>query len=87
MTDQPPDGGYGWVVVFGAALAQFLLVGLGRCLGIIHVALLTQFGASETKTAWVSAVFNTFRTLTGNIMGTFGLWAKYLLMYVVELVR
>lgn len=34
-----PDGGWGWMVVIGATLTHFILVGVARCLGIVYILL------------------------------------------------
>ena len=59
------DGGWGWLVVLGAGLMHFLLVGTARSLGIIYVVLRERFHSSATETAIVAAVFNTTRSLSG----------------------
>ena len=59
------DGGWGWLVVFGAGLMHFLLVGTARSLGVIYVVLRDRFNSSATETAMVAAIFNTTRSLSG----------------------
>ena len=61
-----PDGGYGWVIVLGAALTHFLLVGMARSLGVLYVVLADKFGGTAFATSLVMAIFNTCRTITGN---------------------
>ena len=63
--ERAPDGGWGWMVVLGATITHFLLVGTARCLGVIYVALRERYQSSSADTAWVAAIFNTSRTLTG----------------------
>ena len=59
------DGGWGWIIVFGAGLMHFLLVGTARSLGVIYIVLRERFHRSATETAIVAAIFNTTRTLSG----------------------
>ncbi|ELT99982.1 hypothetical protein CAPTEDRAFT_136933 [Capitella teleta] len=59
-----PDGGWGWVIVFGATMTHFLLVGIARCLGVIYLCLRERYQSSAANTAWVASAFNTSRTLT-----------------------
>lgn len=63
--DRPPDGGWGWVVVLGACVMHFMLVGMARCLGVIYLCLRLKYHSSAASTAWVAAAFNTCRTLPG----------------------
>ncbi len=60
-----PDGGWGWFVVAGSALAHFLVVGLGRSFGLFYLELLDRFQQSATATAWVIALHNTLRQMLG----------------------
>ena len=46
---QPPDGGYGWVVVLGAFFVQFFVLGTMNNFGILFTELLEEF--KETKQA------------------------------------
>ncbi|ELT92539.1 hypothetical protein CAPTEDRAFT_219362 [Capitella teleta] len=62
--DRAPDGGWGWVIVFGATMTHFLLVGIARCLGVIYLCLRERYQSSAANTAWVASAFNTSRTLT-----------------------
>jgi hypothetical protein len=68
--DRAPDGGWGWVVAFGATMTHFLLVGMARCLGVIYLCLRERYHSSAANTAWVAAAFNTSRTLTGQSFST-----------------
>ncbi|XP_063613625.1 monocarboxylate transporter 14-like [Penaeus indicus] len=52
----PPDGGWGWLVAFGAFVITSLLPLLGPCFGILFSRYLLELGTSSTTTAWI---FNT----------------------------
>ena len=45
----PPDGGYGWVVVFGGFLVYMLSVGQGFAFGVLFVAFLDAFDATKAE--------------------------------------
>ena len=62
---KPPDGGYGWLIVIGAAITHFFLVGMARCLGVVYIELKQKYGGTDVQTAWVAAIFNTCRSLFG----------------------
>ena len=46
---QPPDGGYGWIVVLAAFFVQFFVLGTMNNFGILFTELLEEF--KETKQA------------------------------------
>ncbi|XP_077998162.1 monocarboxylate transporter 13-like [Glandiceps talaboti] len=54
---EPPDGGWGWVVVFAAFLTVALTFGSLNSFGVLYVAFLDAFGESKSKTAWIGSIF------------------------------
>ena len=48
----PPEGGWGWMVVFGAHIIQVLTAGEASCLGILLVEWVEEFDASVSSTSW-----------------------------------
>ena len=46
----PPDGGFGWIVVFGAFCVQFMVLGVMNNCGILYTELLDEFKQSKAKT-------------------------------------
>ena len=50
-----PDGGWGWVVCFGAFLVNFILDGTMFSFGVLLLDLLEFFGQGKAKTAWVGS--------------------------------
>ncbi|XP_076341330.1 monocarboxylate transporter 12-B-like [Tachypleus tridentatus] len=53
----PPDGGYGWVVVFSGFVVALLSSGFMRSTGLIYVATLETFPDSTSRTvSWVPGV-------------------------------
>ena len=56
----PPDGGYGWVVAFGAFLALFWAAGMIKSYGILFSEILILFpDASVTLASWIPASMTT----------------------------
>ncbi|CAH1794226.1 unnamed protein product [Owenia fusiformis] len=53
----PPDGGWGWIVVFGSFICHLIADGIGFSFGVIYANLLEQFGESKAKTSWVASLF------------------------------
>ncbi|CAG9823917.1 unnamed protein product [Phaedon cochleariae] len=50
----PPDGGYGWVVVFASFMCNMVVDGVSYCFGIFLDDLAKYYGASQGKVAWNS---------------------------------
>lgn len=57
---KPPDGGYGWAVVVGAFMVQFLVSGLVKSYGVLFVEVLEAFSDTSTAVAaWIPAILAT----------------------------
>jgi len=52
----PPDGGWGWMVVFAAFFANLIIDGVCYTFGIIMPELIVEFGAGKGKTALVGSM-------------------------------
>lgn len=52
----PPDGGYGWVVVFASFMCNMVVDGISYCFGIFLPVLIAHYGESKSKTAWVGSI-------------------------------
>lgn len=52
----PPDGGWGWLVLFGATLVNILVPGTIKSFGVLLVAFKEGFDASESETMWIPAL-------------------------------
>lgn len=56
---QPLDGGYGWLVVFGAFSVQFWVAGLVKSYGVLFVEILEIFSDNSTAVAsWIPAILS-----------------------------
>lgn len=53
------DGGYGWLVVFGAFSVQFWVAGLVKSYGVLFVEILETFPSSSIAVAsWIPAILS-----------------------------
>lgn len=64
---RPPDGGWGWVVVFAAFMVNLFSDGVTFSFGVIYVEFLNYFGESKAKTAWIGSLFMAMPLLSGPI--------------------
>ncbi|XP_003426380.1 monocarboxylate transporter 12 [Nasonia vitripennis] len=56
---EPLDGGYGWVVVFGAFFVQFWVAGLVKSCGLLYVEVMETFADSSASVAsWIPAILS-----------------------------
>ncbi|XP_066598650.1 monocarboxylate transporter 9 isoform X1 [Prorops nasuta] len=54
----PPDGGYGWVVVFASFMCNMIVDGIAYTFGIFIGAFVNYFGEGKGKTAWVGSLLS-----------------------------
>ncbi|VEN61297.1 unnamed protein product [Callosobruchus maculatus] len=52
----PPDGGYGWVVVFASFMCNLVVDGISYCFGIFLIELIDYYHESKGTTAWVGSI-------------------------------
>ncbi|EDW79687.1 uncharacterized protein Dwil_GK17886 [Drosophila willistoni] len=58
-TIDPPDGGYGWFIVFGAFSVQFWVAGLVKSYGVLYVEIMETFPSSTaTVASWIPAILS-----------------------------
>ncbi|CAH1278476.1 unnamed protein product [Diabrotica balteata] len=80
----PPDGGYGWVIVFASFISNMVVDGVGLSFGLILPYLVEEYSTTKGVAAWVgsvlagaqmgagpivSAVANKFSCRTASIFG------------------
>lgn len=52
----PPDGGWGWVVLFSALTVNFLIPGTVKSFGVLFVEFLEVFKTTPTAASWMPAL-------------------------------
>ncbi|XP_006814433.1 monocarboxylate transporter 9-like, partial [Saccoglossus kowalevskii] len=66
----PPDGGWGWVIVFSAFTIQMIVNGSQLTTGLLYVSLKNYFNESATTTAWVLSLSTALMQMSGPL-GTY----------------
>ncbi|XP_045448809.1 uncharacterized protein LOC123657277 [Melitaea cinxia] len=64
---RPPDGGWGWVVVFASFLVNLIADGITFSFGVFFPHFLEYFGEGKGKTAWIAGIFMAMPLLSGPI--------------------
>ncbi|XP_070534473.1 monocarboxylate transporter 13-like [Ptychodera flava] len=64
----PPEGGWGWVVVMAAFTGFLISAGTWYSFGVLYVAFLDASGGSNTAAAWIYGIFSILFALSS----TFG---------------
>lgn len=64
---KPPDGGWGWVVVFASFIVNLIADGITFSFGVIYVEFLNYFGEGKGKTAWIGSLFMAMPLLSGPV--------------------
>ena len=54
VKNECPNGGWGWVCVFGCSLIHMLIGGYGKSYGLIYTRLIEKYHSSAALTAWVN---------------------------------
>ena len=69
----PPDGGFGWLVVFAAFCVQFIVLGVMNNFGVLFSELLVEFKRSKSQTGKRFTYFSYGRAITsaGNKLSYF----------------
>ena len=66
----PPDGGWGWVIVFASFLNHVVVDGITFTFGVFYLEFLDYFKASKSKTSLVGSLLAGFYLMSGK-MSTF----------------
>ncbi|XP_060801489.1 monocarboxylate transporter 13 isoform X2 [Amyelois transitella] len=64
----PPDGGYGWVVVFASFMCNLVVDGIAYTFGIFLPELVVYFGAGKGTVAWVGSLLSGVYLAAGPIV-------------------
>lgn len=64
---RPPDGGWGWVVVFASFMVNLIADGITFSFGVFYPHFLDYFGKGKGQTAWIAGFFMAMPLLSGPI--------------------
>lgn len=64
----PPDGGYGWVIVFASFICNTVGDGVAFAFGLVLPHLVEYYGESKGKTAWVGSILTGFQLGAGPLV-------------------
>nr|XP_060635849.1 monocarboxylate transporter 13-like [Anolis sagrei ordinatus]XP_060635850.1 monocarboxylate transporter 13-like [Anolis sagrei ordinatus] len=53
---EPPDGGWGWMIVLAAFLQSALVFGVIRSFGVFFVEFVTYFGELSGRISWITSI-------------------------------
>lgn len=54
----PPDGGYGWVIVFASFMCNMIVDGIAYTFGVFIGEFVKTFNEGKGKTAWVGSLLS-----------------------------
>ena len=60
-----PDGGWGWLVVFGCWFINLVSDGVGSTFGLLNIEFLNEFKASNSATSFIGSLFLSVPLLAG----------------------
>lgn len=62
----PPDGGYGWVIVFASFMCNMIVDGIAYTFGVFMGDLVKSFGEGKGKVAWIGSLLSGMYLSAGN---------------------
>jgi hypothetical protein len=74
----PPDGGYGWVVVFASFMCNMIVDGIAYTFGVFLGEFVKFFGEGKGKTAWVGSL------LSGMYLSAGECFVTYVLVHITS---
>ena len=63
----PPDGGWGWAVVFGSFMLHVIADGIVYSFGVFFIEFLEEFGEGKGQTAWIGSLVPGVTLLVGKL--------------------
>lgn len=67
----PPDGGWGWVVVFGSFMIHIITDGMTYSFGLFYIEFLDYFNEGKGYTAWIVSILVGATFASGPISSSF----------------
>jgi len=67
----PPDGGYGWVVVFASFMCNMIVDGIAYTFGVFLGEFVEFFGEGKGKTAWAGSLLSGMYLSVGECLWLF----------------
>ncbi|XP_041973493.1 monocarboxylate transporter 12 [Aricia agestis] len=67
----PPDGGWGWVVVFASFMIHIVTDGMTYSFGVFYSEFLTYFNEGKGKTAWIVSIMVGVTLSSGPLSSSF----------------
>lgn len=61
----PPDGGFGWIVVFASFMCNVIVDGIIFSFGILLPKISSEFDESKATTAWIGSLQTGFYLIVG----------------------
>ncbi|KAL0274281.1 UNVERIFIED_CONTAM: hypothetical protein PYX00_006747 [Menopon gallinae] len=70
-TPSPPDGGWGWMVVFASFMIHIVTDGITYSFGVFYVEFLNYFQEGKGATAWIASIMVGVTFCSGPISSSF----------------
>ncbi|XP_044006609.1 monocarboxylate transporter 3 isoform X2 [Aphidius gifuensis] len=64
----PPDGGYGWIVVFASFMCNMIVDGIAYTFGIFKESYMKTYDISEGEVAWVGSILAGMYLIAGPVV-------------------
>lgn len=65
LVPQPPDGGWGWVIMTASLFCNFIVDGIGYAFGVFLLEFVDYFNSSKGKTSFVGSLLCGMYLLAG----------------------
>lgn len=80
----PPDGGYGWVIMFASFICNVIVDGVCFSVGIFYLEFLKSFNESKSKTSLVGSVLNGMYLSMGRCFAHYFTWDKKNTLFCIK---
>ena len=65
----PPDGGWGWVIVFASFMNNLIIDGIAYSFGVLLPVLVSHFDSNKSTVSWVGSLLCGLYMGSGPIVG------------------